>query len=149
MDPSESSSNRVDERASSQGLCACRASSECLSPLVRQYTRVPCLISVLDQYGNEASLNYHFSAASILVVVPPSDYRILAPAPYPESPRGDTDGGGGSTTKSPALSTPADSVGAEGSLVDAFSFGNMSASNTGDKLTPMSGSPRSAGGFVW
>jgi len=33
------------------------------------------------QYGNNAYLNYQFSAASILVVVPPSSKRMLPPSP--------------------------------------------------------------------
>lgn len=33
------------------------------------------------QYGNEAELNYQFSAAAIIVVVPPSSARMMAPPP--------------------------------------------------------------------
>lgn len=44
-------------------------------------TRQPLTSNHKTQYGNEASLNYRFSFAAILVVVPPSEKRAtIAPA---------------------------------------------------------------------
>lgn len=43
------------------------------------------MLIVLVQHGNDAQLNYQFSAAAILVVVPPSKKRMIAPTRPVES----------------------------------------------------------------
>ncbi|KAI4172993.1 MAG: hypothetical protein LQ348_006656 [Seirophora lacunosa] len=40
-----------------------------------------CLENGSGEYGNQAELNYQFSAAAIIVVVPPSSARMMAPPP--------------------------------------------------------------------
>lgn len=98
------------------------------------------MLTALVQYGNDASLNYQFSAAAILVVVPPGKKRLIAPIRPVEATIFDASQMPSPNPTSTTLDTPVEpTVGAS----DPLSAQSSSAGTVSRQLTRMSATPSS------